>query len=172
MSRSGKSATIREVPPRADRNSGVARSLTLKNICLEIIELDVGTGRYQIRLHLAQIHSSQHPAANAQVGARAITARRLNHKDGPRQFHIIGMSVGEFDRTGVDIRSGSLNPPSRTERRTPAIFTLPISAPAAEVAPTCTSLTTTLVTPSLLTISTLLTVTPSTRAPDATTSRL
>ena len=54
--------------------------------------------------------------------------------------------------------------PARTDRRTPAMLRLPISAPEAEVAPTCTSLTTTLVTPPRLTISTLFAVTPLTLA--------
>ncbi len=46
---------------------------------------------------------THHAAANTQIRARAITARRLDDEDGLSELHVFHLAVSELDCAGVDV---------------------------------------------------------------------
>ncbi len=94
-----------------NRDARVAVGLALEDVGVEIVELNFGVGGHNLRARLAHVHLAQHAAADTQVGARAITARRFDYKHGLREFHIFNLAIGKLDCAGVDVGGRALHAP-------------------------------------------------------------
>ena len=60
-------------------------------------------GGHKLSVRLAHVHLAQHTAANTQIGAGSISARRFNHKHRLAELHVFHLAISELHSAGVDI---------------------------------------------------------------------
>ncbi len=71
-----------------ETNLRVAAGLAIEQVSCKVVHLEFAARGQQRRLCLAHFHLAHHAAADTEIGAGAIPARRLNDEDGLGQLHI------------------------------------------------------------------------------------
>src|SRR5258706_1841005 len=86
-------------------NGGVTVGVAVQRCDDEIVQLNLIAGGHEGRVRRPEGHLTQNTAAQTEVGTGAISSRRFDREDRPREFDVFDAAIFQSHVAGVDVIS-------------------------------------------------------------------